>query len=61
MRAVSMAPAASRYSITPTRVAARAPNMCEIAMRWGMAVIGTMNPSGTPMTVPTTRPPMIQS
>jgi hypothetical protein len=49
------------YSTTPTSVAARAPNRCEIAMRWGMAVMGTITPSGMPMTVPTTRPPMIQS
>ena len=61
MRMPSRTPAASRYSTIPTRVAARAPNMWEIAMRCGMAVMGTMNPSGIPTTVPSTRPPMIQS
>ena len=40
----------------PTSVAASAPNMWEMAMRWGIAVIGTRVPSGQPMTVPTTRP-----
>ncbi len=30
----------------PTSVAASAPNMCEIAIRCGIAVIGTYTPSG---------------
>ena len=31
---------------TPTSVAASAPNMCETAMRCGIAVVGTHVPSG---------------
>ena len=31
------------YSATPTSVAASAPNMCEIAIRCGIAVIGTQH------------------
>ncbi len=34
------------YSAMPTSVAAMAPNMCEIAIRCGIAVIGTRVPSG---------------
>ena len=30
-----------QYSATPTSVAATAPNMCEMAIRCGIAVIGT--------------------
>ena len=49
------------YSTMPTRVAARAPNMWEMAIRCGMAVMGTMTPSGMPMSVPMMSPPAIQS
>ena len=35
-----------RYSATPTSVAARAPNMSEIAIRCGIAVMGTRVPRG---------------
>ena len=51
----------SQYSATPTSVAASAPNMCEIAMRCGIAVIGTCVPIGMPMIVPRISPPAIQS
>ncbi len=37
---------ACQNSATPTSVAASAPNMCEIAIRCGIAVIGTYTPSG---------------
>ena len=36
----------------PTRAAARPPKACESAIRWGIAVIGTIRPSGTPMAEP---------
>jgi hypothetical protein len=44
----------------PTSVAADAPNVSAIAMRCGIAVIGTRVPSGTPITVPMVRPNAIQ-
>ena len=47
-------------SATPTSVAATAPNMCEMAIRCGMAVMGTRVPSGQPMTVPSASPARIQ-
>ncbi len=50
-----------QYSATPTSVAATAPNMCEIAIRCGIAVIGTYTPSGYPMSEPSTSPAMIHS
>ena len=57
-------PAYSRLcknSAMPTSVTARAPNMWLMAMRCGMAVIGTRRPIGKPMALPTTRPMMMNS
>jgi hypothetical protein len=44
----------------PTRVAADAPKVSAIAIRCGIAVIGTRVPRGMPTTVPTPSPNAIQ-
>ena len=42
----------SEYFAVPTRPAARPPNACDSAVRWGTAVNATLE-SGIPITVPT--------
>jgi hypothetical protein len=49
------------YSETPTSVAASAPNMCEMAVRCGTAVMGIQIAIGAPISEPRMRPRMIQS
>ncbi len=44
----------------PTSVAANAPNACEMAVRWGTAVIGIQMEIAAPMAEPITSPTMIQ-
>src|ERR1700738_5238013 len=46
-------------SPTPTRAAARAPKAWESAVRWGMAVMGTVTAIQAPMMEPRARPAMI--
>ena len=44
----------------PTSAAARAPNACEIAIRWGIAVIGMKIASAAPIDDPTIAASAIQ-
>ncbi len=52
-------PSQRKYSAVPTRPAARPPNACESAVRWGTAVSGTRE-SGIPTAKPRTIAPTIQ-